>query len=161
MAAIKRVRKTQPRNNKKLFNAIKKATMPVMEEHTELRERVTATWSEDDKPTFVPSITLEGNIITWALKVDAPEAPSSTTGISVWRLLNDGTKVMRAIMTQPFERKTQPGQFASGPGQGGLYYYSKNISLPGIRRGGWDEKANQLLEPKMKRAINMGVKNVR
>lgn len=154
MAQVKRVSR---KKRSDLFSAIKKSTSPIMQKHKTLRDQVTKTWGKTDKPKFVPTITLEGQTIFWRVKVDAPAAQSAS--VSVWRLLNDGTEVMRAVMTPGFIRKTTVGQFTSQKGFGGMAYYSKDIDNPGIDAGGWDEKANETLEPEMREAIKIGIRN--
>lgn len=128
-----------------------------MNQHVTLRDKVTATWSDNDKPEFQPSITMEGNSIVWRVKVEAPVAPSERKGRSVWRLLNDGTEVRRAMMTDPFERKTVTHQFVSNAGVGGMLFYSKDLAFPGIDAGEWDETANKILDPELKSAIRSAI----
>jgi hypothetical protein len=55
------------------------------------------------------------------------------TSDTIYRFLNSGTRVRRAVLSPDFRAKTSPGMIGSRRGKGGRVYVSKRISLPGIK----------------------------
>lgn len=148
--------KKPPRNvAQRTFNNSRGGLKDALNEGISSRDKVTAPWSADDKPKFVPVVELLVTVIYIQIKVVAPPAPSAS--VSVWRLLNDGTDVMRVHMTDPFMRKTSPYQFTSVAGVGGLAYVDTSLSYPGITKGFWDELANDAMKPTIERILADGI----
>jgi hypothetical protein len=55
------------------------------------------------------------------------------TSDSIYRFLNSGTRVRRAVLSPDFRAKTSPGFIGSRRGRGGRVYVSKKVNLPGIK----------------------------
>lgn len=149
-------RKPNPNVTEKAFKTFAPKINPILQKGADLRYKVTKTWSADSKPTFMPFVEMLNQALRWGLKVDAKPAPSAN--VSVWRLLNDGTDVMRVKMTEPFVRKTIPFQFSSGAGVGGLAYVDPSLSNPGIVAGKWDELANAKIQAEVEAALDDAIR---
>lgn len=63
-----------------------------------------------------------------------------TTGDDVFRYIDKGTAVRRAVMTPGFRPKTIPGQIRSRMGSGGVAYISKKVVKPGIEARRFSEE---------------------
>jgi hypothetical protein len=88
-------------------------------------EKTVETW--DEKPEFVVEKTASG-------------AKVYTTD-KVYRFLDKGTSVRRAVMPKGYRRKSMPGVIGSFQGNrdGTKIFVSKKITLPGIQPRKWSE----------------------
>ena len=85
-------------------------------------QQITATW--DNKPEIItPPVKYAGGVIV--AEVQVPD--------KIFQLLNNGTSIRYAHMTNPFRAKTRVRYIGSGPGIGRLAYVSrKRPPRPGI-----------------------------
>ena len=88
-------------------------------------ELTTATWNHP--VTFESHIQYRGGdlvIVAW-------------TKDYVWQLLNRGTSIRYATMTDDFQPKTKRGFLGSFRGQGGMAFVNKKRPRPGIKSRDW------------------------
>ncbi len=96
-------------------------------------ERVTKTWSEETKPTFVIRYGVRGD--GYYLEV--------STDSDIFRWLNFGTSKRYAVMTSDFMPKTTSRVIGSRRGRGG-YSHMTHIPKEGIKAREWiDEIADR------------------
>lgn len=146
---------TMLRVNKKV--ARKMST--VMTKHVKKRDTLVNTWSAKNQPDFTkeqPEIT-SGSVVS-KVKLSASEARMAR--ISVYELLDDGTKVRHVRMTSDFKPKTTVRGTTSGVGAGDVIRNSLgepmiflNAAPEGIEARHFDDTINELLEPDMRKAI--------
>lgn len=76
------------------------------------------------------------------------------TDNAIYRYVNDGTRVRRALMSPDFSPKSRPGSLRSRPGQGGVIFISKDLALPGIEARDFTGQITKKWEGKYKRRIH-------
>ena len=109
--------------------------------------KITATWNR--KPTF-----------TWHASFRAGEAKAWVeTDDKIFNMLNTGTKIMWAVMSQDFVPKTAPKFIGSGPGggrvviRGGAMIKAGIPARPGIEARKWDEAVKEKMAPEFEKEM--------
>jgi hypothetical protein len=70
------------------------------------------------------------------------------TNDKVYKFIEEGTRVRRAMMTPDFRAKTKPGWLGSKNGRGGVLFISRKLALPGI-------EAREFRQPILRKAKTM------
>lgn len=99
-------------------------------------ERVTRTWSDENKPTF--TIAYGGGGARFYVEV--------STDSAIFKWLNFGTKERYAVMTGNFKAKTTPRVIGSRAGRGGFSHLSR-IPKEGIKAREWLDEIADRREP--------------
>jgi hypothetical protein len=76
------------------------------------------------------------------------------TDNEIYRYVNDGTRVRRALMSDDFSPKTRPGSLRSRPGSGHVVFISRKLALPGIEARDFTGQITKKWEGKYKRRIH-------
>lgn len=79
----------------------------------------------------------------------------------IYMFVNDGTRVRRALMSPDFIAKTRPGSLRSRPGQGGVVFISRTLSLPGIEARDFTGQITKKWEGKYKSRIHAVMRQAR
>ena len=109
--------------------------------------KTTATWNR--KPTF-----------EWGASFKAGEAKAwSFTDDKIYNILNAGTSIRWAVMSQDFIPKTAPKFIGSGPGgghvviRGGAMIKAGIPARPGIEARKWDEAVKEKMAPEFEKEM--------
>jgi hypothetical protein len=137
--------------HKRTRTRMKNLMSPLMDKHIALRRKVTGTWSSTNKPDFKKLVEESPGKIKFSIELIAPNAKSAN--ISVYRMLNEGTKIRYAVMSSDFQRKTSPRVIDSVPGKGGMVNLDLTQINDGIEKREWDEEINEKLESRFKKII--------
>lgn len=171
MAKRFRVAKRPPKSNvrmKAIRKRIDSRMQTLLDEHLALRQKIVKTW-QNHKPTFQKqTLQTRKNITEWRVFYNVAgkvTAPDTTQGKSVYRLLNDGTKVRYVRMSMDWVSKTAVGVIDSRYGKG--YAVKSMKDMGGIEARGWETThdrstvglINAILEPKTEKTIVKGFKN--
>lgn len=113
------------------------------------RHRLVSSNWENHKPKYKRVYEEDGTEIRFAVEIVAPAAEGSTKGLSVYRLLNDGTSVRRAVMSSDWQSKTIPNFIGNVPGTGFVTGVLPSINLPGIKARNWDEEIDAEVKDQM------------
>lgn len=99
-----------------LLNELRRQGRAIREQY----ERTTRTWR--NKPKFEMLISLakgEASVIVG-------------TDDRIYKFIDEGTRVRRAIMSRDWVSKTTPRVISSVPGRGHVVFISKSVNRPGI-----------------------------
>jgi len=83
-------------------------------------KKTTHTWN--NQPQF--DIDVQKSAYSYATEIG--------TNDKIYKFIELGTRVRRALMTPDFRAKTKPGWLGSRKGKGGVAFISKKLALPGI-----------------------------
>lgn len=98
----------------------------------EKHEGVVEGWEKSrDVPRFKASVNIERAKIVGSVLMSGRDAQQAQ--ITVWQLLDQGTKVRFMQLSSDWQSKTAPGQLRSGPGRGKKMGIDKEAPEPGIR----------------------------
>jgi len=100
-----------------LLNALRAEGRAIQKEY----EKTVATWAH--KPKFEQLIGLDKQQATVLVGTDS----------RIYKFIDEGTRVRRAVMSKDWQSKTTPNVIGSGPGRGHVVFISKKIALPGIK----------------------------
>lgn len=93
--------------------------------------RIIKNWKEDkDKPEFTSKVEIKNNKIVGTVKMEGEEAEKAH--VTVWTLLNWGTRIRFMELSEDWASKTKPGQLFSGPGGGKKIGINFEQQWPGI-----------------------------
>lgn len=112
-------------------------------------QRCTKTWEHEVK--FEQITTSRGPDLVVIIGTDDP----------IFRYVNAGTRVRRALMSPDFEAKTRPGSLDSRPGQGGVVFISRTLELPGIEARDFTGQITRQHTGPYKRRIEQAMKRAR
>jgi len=146
-----------PKDFKKFSRAIEKNILKTNEGAAQqlgkrgvgLLEDLTSTW----KHSVDFNVEVEGNRDGIAVLIGTDD--------KVFKFLDEGTKVRRAVMSTNFKAKTKTGSLQSGAGRGGVVFISKKISLPGIKARKFSKQVVDKLEQEAEQIFNKALKRVR
>lgn len=84
---------------------------------------------------------------------------------TIYKFLNGGTRVRRAVMTPGFRAKTVPGKIKSRVGRGERRYVSVKLALPGIQPRQFSDtvakKWRKLFRIQLQRAFDVELRSLR
>lgn len=144
---------------KKNRDSTAKETQPIMNEHRRLRDKATEGWSSKNKPKIVIKVEKTRTTVpmVWKVGIIAKKARGTRKkNMSVYRLLNYGTKIKRAIMQSPYFNKTRPNAFGLFGKGGKVARVHKSIRRPGDAKRNWEHIIDDLLTPLMETRIGHG-----
>lgn len=111
---------------------MRKALEGVQQRH----EAIVKPWKKDkDKPEFKIKIERKFRLIIGTVKVVGERAESA--GITVWQLLEHGTKIRFMKLSKDWRSKTAPGRLSSGTGGGRKLDLDFEDPDPGITKREW------------------------
>jgi hypothetical protein len=111
---------------------------PILDTVVEHHVTIVEPWEEaKDKPQFIPSIERIGSQIWGRVEMIGERAEKTRTDISVWQLLERGTKIRWMQLSEDWESKTTPRSLTSGPGAGTKLDLDFNAPMPGIEARDW------------------------
>ena len=150
-----------------LKQGIREEWQDVGEEHVFLRIRWTQGWSADNRPKFKligPKNTQRGGYM--GVRLTAKSARKAK--VSVYTLLDKGTKVRHVKVSPDWQSKTTPGTIVSGPGRGDVIRNNKgepiiffNAGPEGIEKRDIDRTINDALLPELRAATRRGLRRAR
>ena len=153
--AVKLVKKHTARQRAKVLETqIKTQTKPVLTEGVELRKNVTNFWSKAHQPVYFTKQMVQKSLFKMTIWGRSNEAERAS--ISVYNLLDQGTKVNYARMSNPFSPKTAVNSLQGQAGQGGFAYLG--APLEGIDARNFNDNANVITDLDMRLAIDRGFK---
>ena len=116
------------------MKGVQKALRGVQQRH----EAIVKPWKKaKDKPEFKIKVEQKYRTIVGTVKVVGQKAEKA--GITVWQLLEHGTKIRFMDVSEDWISKTAPGRLSSGAGRGqklGLNFAEPN---PGIWKREWSK----------------------
>lgn len=134
-------------------NATVKAFNPYAREYARLIDKATEGWSGKNKPTVTPEIRFQKSIrkpLELRIKIEAAKARGSKSGKTVFELLDEGTKVRRAVVgPKPYKSKTKPGKLGNFGTGGKALKVDKNLNLPGIEARRFTETINAIIDERV------------
>jgi hypothetical protein len=99
-------------------------------------QAIVSPWKEAaDKPTFEIKVEYRSRLMIGSVKVKGEKAEKAN--ITVWQLLEHGTKIRFMDVSPDWISKTQPGQLSSGAGQGHTLDLNFEEPNPGIIERQW------------------------
>ena len=121
-------------------------------------EAIVKPWKKDkDKPDFEIEIERKGRVIIGRVKVVGQEAESA--GITVWQLLEHGTKIRFMMLSKDWQSKTAVGRLSSGSGAGRKLDLDFENPEPGITKREWGKGVAKAQETGTETNIEEGWKN--
>ena len=121
-------------------------------------EHIVKPWKKaEDKPGFVTEIERKYRLIIGRVKVIGQRAESAE--ISVWQLLEHGTRIRWMELSGDWESKTFPRTLSSGPGRGrklGLNF--EDGPWPGIKARKWGETVAEVQKDDTEEFVSEGWK---
>jgi len=128
---------------KSMRNAINTAFFIIAGRHGDERKNIYGNFSNaSSRPDFVPIIEF-GKFALLKMELNAVSAEQAT--LSVWQLLDRGTKVRYMGLSEDWASKTAPNSLSVGAGDGYVTGIGKRALL-GIESRNFDENVNVLLE---------------
>jgi hypothetical protein len=111
---------------------VKNALISVEERHA----GIVSTWKKgEDRPDFVVNIEYKNRLVIGTVKVEGQKAESAS--ITVWQLLEHGTRIRFMQLSEDWISKTQPGRLSGGAGQGHKLGLDLKNPQPGILPRNW------------------------
>jgi hypothetical protein len=118
-------------------------------------ENLVRPWKEsEDKPDFEIKVKRAFGLIIGEVIMEATEAESAH--ISVWQLLNKGTRIRYMMVSDDWVSKTWPGRTSSGAGSGFKTGLDFEDPRGGIDARDFDENITKEAEPGVDSAIETG-----
>jgi hypothetical protein len=118
-------------------------------------EDIVKPWKEsEDKPEFIPEIKVRFGLVIGQLLMRGEKAESA--GITVWQLLEHGTKIRFMKLSEDWASKTSPKQLSSGPGGGITLGLDLKDPEGGITKREWAETVAKAEKPNADRLIKDG-----
>lgn len=148
MARVTLVRRPPPPSQQAatIRNAAKEKVREFLEQVQRRHEEYVEPWEVDeDIPLFTIVDESGRDRLVMVVQMDAEDAESAS--ISVWQLLDEGTRVRYMQLSDDWESKTQPGQPFSGPGAGSKIGLDVNAPQLGIAARDIDEMIADEFDP--------------
>lgn len=99
-------------------------------------EAIVRPWKKaEDKPEFEVKVEYRSRLMIGSVKVKGQKAESAN--ITVWQLLEHGTRIRFMDVSPDWISKTQPGQLSSGAGRGHTEELNFEDANPGIEARNW------------------------
>ena len=118
-------------------------------------EGVVQGWQKSrDIPTFKSAVNIERGKIVGTVLMSGRDAQQAQ--ITVWQLLDQGTRVRFMQLSPDWQSKTAPGQLRSGPGRGKKLGIDKEAPEPGIRARKFGETVAKEMKGDADRSVREG-----
>lgn len=122
-----------------------------------LHENLVKDWDKaEDRPTFKQELTDEGGKIVGYVIMEGEPAEQARTGITVWQLLERGTRVRYMQLSEDWASKTFPGRISSGSGSGQKLGIDTDNAHPGIRARNFAENIANAADVSADAAVRVG-----
>lgn len=164
-----RVEKRPPKASERMKTirlAVNQSVNPVLDRHLSIRKEIVKTWKKHapnfEKKTLPTKKGITEYRIFYKVEGDA-KAPKAS--LSVYRLLNNGTKERWAILSSNWASKTAVKALSSNIGQGQVVGFYKDRAARGITARGWESNGedegviNPLLEDQFTKSVIKGYQN--
>jgi hypothetical protein len=115
--------------------ATEEGMLEVKKETLRRLRRTVHTWSAP-QPKFTADIRRQGSLIGMEVQTDS----------TIYKFIDQGTRVRRAIMSSDFVSKTVPGSLKTRRGRGGVVFIGKNVNRPGIKARKFTETISKEME---------------
>lgn len=145
-----------------IAKAIARAWSPVGDEHVAQRDTLTAPWSSENTPDF-DKIGPDATPRKVSMKIEMTAQEARKARVSVYTLLDEGTKVRHVRVTKDWTSKTAVRSTTSGAGSGDVVRNREgdpviffNEQPDGIDERFFDETINEELEPDLDAATIQG-----
>jgi hypothetical protein len=115
--------------------ATEEGMLEIRKETLRRLRRTVHTWSAP-QPQFTADIRRQGSLIGMETQTDS----------TIYKFVDLGTRVRRAVMSPGFVSKTVPGSLKTRRGSGGVVFISKKINLPGIKARRFTETISKDME---------------
>lgn len=126
---------------------VRKTLQSVKKRH----ENVVKPWKSKDTPKFIPVVKAQFRLILGFVNMEGDNAEQAH--ITVWQLLEHGTKVRFMQLSEGWQSKTSPRQLSSGPGAGFKLGIDKKEGQPGIVAREWSDTVGEAEKPDADRNI--------
>lgn len=121
-------------------------------------EAIVQPWKESrDKPEFEIKIEYRNRLMIGTVKVKGQKAVSAN--ITVWQLLEHGTRIRFMDVSPDWVSKTQPGRLSSGAGRGNVEGLNFKDPNPGIVARDWGKNVAKAQETATDIRVEQGWKN--
>lgn len=123
------------------MRGVKQAVTGVKQRH----EAIVKPWNKTrDKPDFKTKVEHKGQRIIGTVKVIGQRAESAE--ITVWQLLEHGTRIRFMKLSHDWQSKTWPGRLSSGAGGGNKLDLDFEDPDPGITKREWGKNVAKAQE---------------
>jgi hypothetical protein len=141
-------RKSLERTRREVEAANKRAAEEAGKEAVRLYKTATRTWN--NQPAFEALTEASASKIEVLVGTDD----------KVFKYVDEGTSVRRAVMSADWVSKSTPGSLKAGKGRGMVVFISKKISRPGIEARRFTENIKRVIEGKIEEIFNRYLKKV-
>jgi hypothetical protein len=107
-----------------------------------------------DRPDFKDKAKRSGGQVIGVVELDAPKAESAT--LSVWQLLDRGTRIRYMMLSEDWESKTQVGLTVSQSGRGHKLGLDLENPEGGIHKRDFAENIAKEAQPEVDDAVERG-----
>jgi hypothetical protein len=151
-------RPNQSRIKDEIRNGGKIGVAQALEGVKQRHEAIVSPWEKaQDKPKFVSKVEVKYRLVIGTVKMIGSKAESA--GITVWQLLEHGTKRRFMKLSPDWVSKTWPGRLSSGAGAGHKLGLDLNDPEGGIDARNWKETVAEAQKPGSDKAVESGWQN--
>ena len=123
----------------------------------QLHENLVKGWEEaGDRPTFDSEVANEDGKIVGYVTMEGEPAEQARTGITVWQLLERGTRVRYMQLSDDWASKTFPRRITSGSGAGHKLGIDTDNAQPGIRARNFAENIANASDTSADSSVRVG-----
>ncbi len=154
MAGVDFIVEVNPKDFKKFTNVIESQIVGVNKDTAEDLGKFAVKQLSD--LTSAWRHTVEFEVETEGRKGDITLLVS--TDDEIFKFLDKGTRVRRAIMSPDFVPKTTVGSLQSKRGRGGVVFISKKVNRPGIKARKFSERVTRNVDARAEQTFNRNFK---